>query len=71
MSRNRLSELQSPAAGYTNEDGYQQNQNNHDLERNDLVAGERYELQDRSARQLSLNEFLEEVLRDSSALTKD
>ena len=32
--------------------------NNYDLERNgNLVAGERYELQDRSTRQLSLNEF--------------
>ena len=68
MSRNRLSELQSPpsqsdggyGAGYG--DGYGMNG---DLERNDgELAGERYELQERRAPagQLSLNEYLDEVV---------
>lgn len=62
MSRNRLSDLQSPSNIYdsnTQQDGY----GNYDLERNNnnLVAGEQYELQDRSSRQLGLNEFLDEV----------
>ena len=67
MSRNRLSELQSPpsqnpggyGAGY---EGY--GPSNGDLERNDgELAGERYELQERRhpAGQLSLNEYLDEV----------
>jgi hypothetical protein len=55
MSRNQL---QSSSTSQTYpQDGYRSN----DLERNDLVAGERYELQDRSATQLSLDEFLDEV----------
>lgn len=63
MSRNRLSELQSPSTNPYN--GRQSDRsNNYDLERNNsnFVAGERYELQDRSTtQQLSLSEFLDEV----------
>lgn len=63
MSRNRLSELNTSSSGAYNDsqrrDGYG---NNYDIERNGhLVSGEGYELQDRSTRQLNLNEFLEEV----------
>jgi len=59
MSRNRLSELSNP---YTSGDAQAyQPSGGTDLERNDLVAGERYELQDRSGRTLTLNEFLDEV----------
>jgi len=63
MSRNRLSDLNTSSAGAYNvtqrQDGYG---NNYDLEGNgNLVAGERYELQERSVRQLDLNDFLEEV----------
>lgn len=62
MSRNRLSELQQPTNGHNSTQTYSQGQyDNVDLESNDIVAGERYELQDRSGRQLSLNEFLDEV----------
>jgi hypothetical protein len=61
MSRNRLSELQ-PGNGYNSNQTYPEGQyDNVDLERNDVVAGERYELQDRSGRELSLNAFLDEV----------
>lgn len=63
MSRNRLSELSNP---YTGGDGQAyQSSAGYDLERNELVAGERYEMQDRSGRTLTLNEFLDEVLRFS------
>lgn len=59
MSRNRLSELSNP---YTSDDTQAyQSSTGYDLERNDLVEGERYELQDRSERTLTLNEFLDEV----------
>ena len=63
MSRNRLSDLNASSSGAHNvsqrQDGYG---NNYDLERNgNLVAGEQYELQERSVRQLGLNDFLEEV----------
>ena len=59
MSRNRLSELSNP---YTNADAQAyEPTGGHDLERNDLVAGEPYELQDRSGATLTLNEFLDEV----------
>jgi hypothetical protein len=63
MSRNRLSDLNASSSDAYNtaqqRGGYG---NNYDLEQNgNLVAGERYELQDRSTRQLSLNDFLEEV----------
>ena len=63
MSRNRLSDLNASSSdAYSasqQRDGYG---NNYDLERNgNLVAGEHYELQDRSTRQLSFKDFLEEV----------
>jgi myo-inositol-hexaphosphate 3-phosphohydrolase len=61
MSRNRLSELQPPPNGDATQAYPQGQYDNVDLERNDDIAGERYELQDRSARQLTLNEFLDEV----------
>ena len=54
MSRNRLAELQ-PATNPN--ESYQ----NNDLERNEPIGGPQYELQDRSPRQLDLNEFLDEV----------
>lgn len=57
MSRNRLSELQSPPTNGTN----QQLQTEYDLERNDPIGGERYELQDRPAGHLSLGDFLDGV----------
>jgi hypothetical protein len=61
MSRNRLSDIQSPSntsnGQYYQQDGYHSN----DLERNDFAAGERYELQDRSGLPLSLSEYLREV----------
>ena len=56
MSRNRLSELQSPPTNGTNQ------QTDYDLERNDPIGGERYELQDRSTGHLSLGGFLDGVL---------
>jgi hypothetical protein len=69
MSRNRLSELQPPPNGYDTTQAYPQGQyDNVDLERNDDIAGERYELQDRSARQLTLNEYLDEVRISMSPL---
>ena len=62
MSRNRLSDLNASSSGAYNSqqrDGYG---NNYDLERNgNLVTGDGYELQDRSTRQLSFKDFLEEV----------
>jgi hypothetical protein len=63
MSRNLLSDLNASSSGAYNpsqqRDGYG---NNYDVERNgNLAAGERYELQDRSTRGLTLNEFQEEV----------
>jgi t-SNARE complex subunit (syntaxin) len=63
MSRNRLSELQSPPT--TNPNGAtQQPQTDYDLERNEPIGGERYELQDRSTTgHLDLGEFLDEVLQ--------
>jgi len=59
MSRNRLSELSNP---YTTSDAQAyQPSGGYDLEQNNLVAGERYEMQDQSARTLTMNEFLDEV----------
>ena len=61
MSRNRLTDIQSPSNAYNGQSYQQDGYRNNDLERNDIVAGERYELQDRSGQQLSLNEYLDEV----------
>jgi hypothetical protein len=65
MSRSRLSDLQSPY-GNSQQPSQQDGYGNYDLERNeerneDLVAGEQYEMRDRSGRQLGLGEFLDEV----------
>ena len=60
MSRNRLSDLPPSSNPYY--ENQQDSHNNVDLERNDLVAGEQYELQDRANRQLTLNEYREDVL---------
>jgi hypothetical protein len=59
MSRNRLSELSNP---YTSSDAQAyQPSGGYDLERNNLVAGERYEMQDQSGRILTIHEYLDEV----------
>ena len=69
MSRNRLSELSNP---YTSGDAQvYERSSGYDLERNDLVAGERYELQDRPDRTLTLNEFLDEVQFPEEGLIED
>lgn len=64
MSRNRLSELQTPPNGFG--DGYGGGYGGaNDLENGDgqRLAGERYELQERRpAGQLSLSDYLDEVL---------
>ena len=61
MSRNRLSDLQTPSSAYNNQAPQQDGYGNYDLERNDFIAGEQYELQDRSPGQIGLNEYLNEV----------
>ena len=62
MSRNRLSELLSPTGAYSDGNASQPTPyDNYDLERNEPVTGDRYELQDRSGQKLGLNEFLYKV----------
>ena len=62
MSRNRLTELQSPQTGYDGQQSTQQNEfQTVDLESGNhegLVAGEPYEMQQR---QLTMREFYDEV----------
>lgn len=59
MSRNRIADLPSTSNPYyTRPETQEYGQNNADLERNDLVAGQQYELQDR---QISLNEYRNDV----------